>query len=68
MAEKYYIFGEDGYIDGCGTGILGKEIIESEYNRIFDIIKNIPQAPQGYQYRLRESNLEWELIELPEEE
>ena len=45
----------------------GKEITESEYNRIKTIIDNRPTAPDGYGYKLTES-LEWELYELPLEE
>lgn len=45
----------------------GKEITESEYNEILEIIKNKPIAPDGYAYKLTDS-LEWELYELPIEE
>ena len=45
----------------------GKEITESEYNRIKAIIDNRPTAPDGYGYRLT-ADLEWELYELPAEE
>jgi hypothetical protein len=45
----------------------GKEIAESKYNEILDIIHNKPIAPNGYDYRLTES-LEWEQYELPIEE
>ncbi len=48
MGNKYYTFGENGYIDGCGTGIVGKEITKEEYYRILDIINNMPKAPEGY--------------------
>lgn len=42
----------------------GSEITESEYNIIFEIIKNKPLPPDGYDYRLTDE-LEWELYELP---
>ena len=45
----------------------GEEITEAEYNRIFDMIRNRPTAPEGYGYRLT-AGLEWELYELPIEE
>lgn len=45
----------------------GKEITESKYNEILEIIHNKPIAPNGYGYRLTET-LEWEQYELPIEE
>ena len=45
----------------------GSEITEAEYNKIREIIRNRPTAPEGYGYRLTES-LEWELYELPHAE
>lgn len=41
-----------------------KEINEVEYNRIREIIRNKPTAPDGYGYKLTDST-EWELYELP---
>ena len=59
---------DSGYISGCGTGNCGTEITESEYNAILEKIQTAPVAPDGYQYKLRADNLEWELVELPEPE
>ena len=42
----------------------GKEIIESEYNEILAMLRNIPTAPDGFAYCLT-AELEWELYELP---
>lgn len=53
----------DGYIAAVSTG--GEEITESEYSTIMQKIQNKPVDPNGYQYRLRADNLEWELVELP---
>lgn len=44
-----------------------KEITESEYNRILEIIRNKPNAPDGFAYRLT-NELEWELYEEVSEE
>ena len=54
----------DGYIAALSTG-GGMEITESEYSTIMQKIQNKPVDPNGYQYRLRADNLEWELVELP---
>ena len=45
----------------------GSEITEAEYNRVLEIVRNKPIAPDGYDYRLTEQ-FEWELYELPIEE
>ena len=42
------------------------EISEEEYNIILTTIKTMPQAPQGFEYRLKE-DLTFELIKIPEE-
>lgn len=55
----------DGYIVAIGTGIAGEEISESEYNTVMQKIQNKQTAPNGYAYKLRADNLEWELVELP---
>lgn len=62
MFAKVY---ENGFINVIGSGIIGIEITESEYNSIMQKIQNKPTDPKGYQYRLRADNLEWELVELP---
>lgn len=56
----------DGYVCAATTG-GGAEITESEYNEIMSAIQSKPSDPDGYQYRLRADNLEWELVELPTE-
>lgn len=53
-----------GIYSGNISPIGGTEITETEYNDILTTIRNIPTAPDGYGYRLRE-DLTWELYELP---
>lgn len=43
----------------CGTAITAEE-----YANILAMLRNPPEAPGGFAYRLTES-LEWELYELP---
>ena len=57
----------DGYIAALSTG-GGTEITESEYSTIMQKIQNKPTDPEGFQYKLRADNLEWELVELPPNE
>lgn len=63
----YLILKNDGYISGVVRGVSPdrSNATEAEYLEIKNIIENIPAAPEGYGYRLKE-NLEWELYELPE--
>lgn len=63
----YRVSKEDGYIYGVVQGVNSNNsnITEEEYNRIKDILKNVPNAPEGYYYRLKE-NCEWELCEMPQ--
>ena len=56
---------EDGYILAVGTGILGEEITESEYNEILSLVHNRPTPPSGFDYKLKADTLTWELVELP---
>ena len=56
----------EGYIVCIGHGDIGTEITESEYNTILQKIKSRPAYPEGYTYKLRADDLEWELEELPE--
>lgn len=58
---------ENGYIIFVATNGGDKEISDSEYETIREIISNIPTAPDGYSYMLRADTLEWELVELPPE-
>ena len=55
----------DGYIVALSNA-NGTEMTEAEYNAIMQKIQNKPSDPDGYQYRLRADNLEWEMVELPE--
>lgn len=57
----YRKFIKDGYIVCLGAG---EEITEEEYNKIFEIISNRPQAPENFTYKLT-IDLEWELCKLP---
>ena len=54
----------DEYILAIGTGAVGEEITEAEYNHIKSIIDNRPTAPDGFAYRLT-AELGWEMFELP---
>ena len=51
----------DGYI-------IATEKTDSNHNEVLEKIQNKPENPEGYQYRLRADNLEWEMVELPEAE
>lgn len=42
----------------------GEEITEAKYNEILSMLRNRPEAPAGFGYRLTKE-LEWELYELP---
>ena len=64
VIAMYYKIIQNGYIKMVGSGSLGNEITEDEYNAILKIISNKPTAPHGYGYKLTDS-LEWELYELP---
>jgi hypothetical protein len=61
---RYYKIINDGYILVVGTGKGNVEITEQEYNEILNVISNMPIAPQGYEYKLKD-DLTWELYELP---
>ena len=56
---------DNGYVVGVGINSSKSGITESEYSTIMQKIQNKPVDPNGYQYRLRADNLEWELVELP---
>jgi hypothetical protein len=60
----YYKIITDGYIMVVGTGNGGISITKEEYESLISHIHNRPEAPEGYDYRLRE-DLTWELYELP---
>ena len=61
----YVIQYNDIYVESVGTGNVGTELTESEYNAIMQKIQNKPTDPEGYQYKLRADDLEWELVKLP---
>lgn len=61
---RYYKMIIDGYLIAVGSGSGGEEITEAEYNNLLAVIRNKPTAPEGYDYRLKDT-LEWELYELP---
>lgn len=69
MTEFYKVIDGD-YISGIGTNGNDSvtEITEAEYNAIMQKIQSKPTDPDGYQYKLRADNLEWELVELPAQE
>lgn len=60
----YYKIINSGYLVVVGTGNGGIPITEEEYKTLITHIRNKPEAPEGYGYRLKE-DLTWELYELP---
>lgn len=60
----FYKIVKDGYILGVAKSDGEGNVTETEYNTVSEIIRNQPQAPDGYQYRLT-TGLEWEMYELP---
>lgn len=40
---------------------------DTEYTEAIKVMDTRPTPPDGYDYRLRADNLEWELYELPQE-
>lgn len=59
------IFTNNGYIVSIVKDPHGN-VTDEEYQRIEAALRNRPTAPEGYDYRLREDTLEWELYKLPE--
>lgn len=45
--------------------IVATEIEDEQYNAIMQKIQDKPTDLEGFQYKLRADNLEWELVELP---
>ena len=64
---RYYKIVNNGYILVVGTGNGYTEITEEEYNDILNVISNMPVAPNGYDYKLKE-DLTWEMYEITEAE
>ena len=54
---------ENGYIWGICMSAGDIEITKAEYNAIMQKIKTRPVAKEGFQYKLRNNDLEWELVE-----
>lgn len=63
----------DGYIVSVGdisSTITNDNVVvigEAEKNILVDKFNSKPTAPEGYVYKLKADNLEWELIEIPPE-
>ena len=55
---------ENEYIVSVQIGGAGIPITDEEYNAIADAIRNSPESPDGFIYRLK-TDLSWELHELP---
>ena len=64
---KYYKVVKDGYILLVGENCGGQEITEAEYKRIISAVRTKPTAPDGYDYRLKDT-MEWEIYNLPPDE
>lgn len=66
---KYFKNIENGYIVSVSTVHGQIEITKEEYDEILSIVKNIPQAPEGFEYRIKDDlTLEKCKIELIDEE
>lgn len=63
----YYKYESGGYIYAIGNGAGNKQISESEYLELLEIIRNRPHADEGFEYRLK-SDRTWELFKLSEED
>lgn len=58
----------EGYIVGIAeskTEMPLEPISQEQRDAIMSKIQSAPKAPSGYEYRLRASDLEWGLVELP---
>ena len=66
----YYKYTVDGYIITFGQfeaqPVGYTAIAEAAYTQIVDAFAARPTAPTGYDYRLRDGTLQWELYALPE--
>jgi hypothetical protein len=56
---------DNNFVISLSTNFGEIEITESEYHEIMQKIQTKPADPEGFQYKLRADNLEWELVELP---
>jgi len=57
----------DGYILAISTVYGQTPISKEDYDLILSIIRSKPEDPAGYEYKLKDGTLEWELVELPPE-
>lgn len=65
---KYGISLEGGYVQALFNGLVcDRELSKSEYDSVKAIIQGKPADPDGYAYKLRADNYEWELVENPTE-
>ena len=54
-----------GELQGTITSENTVEITAEEKNTLVDLFNSKPVAPEGYDYKLRNSDFVWELVELP---
>ena len=64
---EYKIVKADGYILGVAEVPFGGNIDKAEFDKVTNVINQMPEPPDGYGYKLKE-NLEWELYKLPVDE
>ncbi len=55
----------DEFVDAVGEGPIGKEISKDRHDAILGKIHARPTPPDGFDYKLRASDLEWVLVEVP---
>lgn len=55
----------EGFIVTVGNTNLWNPISYDEYSAIIRAIENRPKPPTGYDYKLNDASLEWELVKLP---
>ena len=46
--------------------IVAVEPTDEQYDRVIELLKNYPEAPEGYVYMLNAETLEWEMVEVHE--
>lgn len=63
----YCLLKNDYFVAGVASSEtpFADNITEEDKNSIVSTLCNKPTAPEGYEYRLRADDLEWELVELP---
>ena len=52
----------DGHILGIGETPGNGNISGAEYARLTSVLKNKPEAPEGFYYLLRDNDETWELL------